>query len=66
MNAKQNNHEYVPLKEFARRMGITIRTAREWAHSKRFEKYIRRLNTKQSAIFLNWTLFQKDFENGIV
>lgn len=62
----QVNYEYVPLKEFARRMGITHRAAREWSHSKSFEPYTRRRYTgDKSMIFINWTLWQQDFERGI-
>lgn len=57
-------HEYVPLKEFAQRMNIPIRTARDWVHKERIKAYTRRLNTAKSIIFINWTLFQRDFEKG--
>lgn len=60
-------YEYIPLKEFASRMGITQRTAREWAHSKEVGKYARRRrDSEKSAIFFNWTLWQQDFERNAV
>ena len=59
-------NDYITVKDFAKRMGnMSMRNAREELRSKDIRQFTRQ-RTERGRILVNWTAFQKWYEENAV